>query len=149
MKKSILLLTACVLSGMLSVQLKAQGNLDRTGWIADAFQYDGDNYPENVLDGNRFSRWSSGKVQEGGEWISVDMLELQTFNRLIIDNQETSNDYPRGYEIYVSDDGEDWGDPVISGEGKEFLTVINFPDPITARYIKIVQTGEVYEFIWW
>lgn len=53
-----------------------------------------------------------------------------------------SNGRAKGYEIYVSDDGESWGDPVASGE---FPTaspqVVHFDQPVDGRFVKFVQTS--------
>lgn len=149
MKKSTLLLTASILCCLFCAQLKAQGNYDRTYWKATASMAEGENVPQHIIDGDRYSRWTSGQAQTGGEWIAVDMFRAQTFNRIIIDNDESANDYPRGYEIYVSDDGDNWGDVVMSGNGTPGLTIINLPVALTAQHVKIVQTGSVDEFVWW
>ncbi|MDR2382851.1 MAG: discoidin domain-containing protein, partial [Prevotellaceae bacterium] len=117
--------------------------LDRTGWIATASSFREGNPPDNTLDNNLNTRWTSGIFQEGGEWFQMDMLEPQTFNRILL-KQGTSGaaDYPRGYVLYLSDDRTNWGEPILTGAGEEGeTTVIELPEMKTNRFIRIVQTG--------
>ena len=39
--------------------------------------------------------------------------------RIELDASPSNNDYPRGYEVYVSDDPENWGAPVAIGESEK------------------------------
>ena len=55
-------------------------------------------------------------------------------------------DYPRGYEVFASDDPNDFGRPIASGTG-DVITTINF-DEVTARYVRIEQTGNDDRY-WW
>jgi hypothetical protein len=72
------------------------------------------------------------------------MGSTQIFNTIVLDNSTRPDHYPRGYEVYVSKDGETWGDPVSSGTGTPVLTTITFDTKI-ARYFRLVQTNESYE----
>jgi len=56
-------------------------------------------------------------------------------------------DYPRGYKVYVSDDGENWGETVATSSGSQSITKITF-EPQTKRYIKLEQTGSD-SYYWW
>jgi hypothetical protein len=99
--------------------------------------------PDKTLDNNLNTRWTSGIFQNGGEWFQMDMLEPQTFNRILL-KQGTSGtaDYPRGYELYLSDDETNWGEPLLTGTGTEGeATVIELPEAKTNRFIRLVQTG--------
>ena len=60
---------------------------------------------------------------------------------LTLDAKKSSNDYPRGYEVYVSFDGGSWGRPVVTGKGTKPVVEITFDRPVRTRFIKIVQTG--------
>ncbi|WP_419033163.1 discoidin domain-containing protein, partial [Dysgonomonas gadei] len=70
----------------------------------------------------------------------VDMLQPQKFNKIHLDYTESPNDGPDKYEIYVSDDGELWGEPIASGGGTKSTLKIELDDQ-EARYIRILQTG--------
>jgi hypothetical protein len=124
--------------------------LDRTGWIASASSSREGNPPSNTLDNNLSSRWTSGIFQNGGEWFQMDMREPQTFNRILL-KQGTDGiaDYPRGYELYCSDDESNWGEPVLTGAGTEGeVFAIELPESQTNQFIRIVQTGSVSNK-WW
>lgn len=123
--------------------------LDRQGWIVTASSSaSSGEIPEKTLDADLNSRWSSGVFQSGGEWFMVDMLEPQAFNRIVLKQGNSPDDYPRKYEVYVSDDGTEWSDIIQSGEGTAGEeTVISLPD-LLSRYLKIVQTGKASAH-WW
>jgi uncharacterized repeat protein (TIGR02543 family) len=120
--------------------------LPRTGWVASASSANGS--PANAIDGNISTRWSTGVNQANGQWFQVDMGSVQTFNRIIMDAGSSTGDYPRGYQVNVSNDGSNWGSPVATGTGSSAVTTITFA-PQTARYIRVTQTGSVSGTIWW
>jgi len=49
--------------------------------------------------------------------------------------------------VYVSPDGQNWGDAIAKGAGTEAKTEIAFA-PAKGRYVKIVQTGST-DGLWW
>jgi hypothetical protein len=75
------------------------------------------------------------------------MRSQQTFNEITLDAAASTGDYPRGYSVYVSNDGSTWGNPVVSGAGTSTLVTITLPTSHTAQYIKIAQTGSASS--WW
>jgi uncharacterized repeat protein (TIGR02543 family) len=117
--------------------------LPRTGWVASAST---GGSPGNAIDGNLGTRWSTGVSQANGQWFQVDMGSAQTFSRIVMDATGSAGDYPRGYQVYVSNDGSNWGSPVATGTGSA-VTTVNFASQ-TARYIRVTQTGSVAG-IWW
>ncbi|MBA4493000.1 discoidin domain-containing protein [Paenactinomyces guangxiensis] len=119
--------------------------LDRTGWTATSSVTSGDD-PNNILDGDLNTRWTTGQPMKPGQSLTVDMKTVKTFDRIIMDSAGSSNDYARGYEVYVSNNGASWGNPVASGTGRGAKIQVDFPEQ-TARYIKVVQTGNAS--YWW
>lgn len=131
--------------------------LVRTGWIPSASHYNtaGGNEPaSNAIDGNLNSYWTGGIGQAPGQWFQIDMLSQQTFNRIIVDTSNTTfTDYIRGCQVFVSNDGVNWGTTVASAvgaAGAQYVAnslTINFADQ-TARFIRIMlnasSTGN-----WW
>jgi hypothetical protein len=81
-----------------------------------------------------------------GMTFTLDMLAAQTFNQIVMDSTNSSNDYARGYKVYVSSDGMAWGNPVATGTGTQPVITVTFPTQ-TARFIQIVQTGSAS--FWW
>ena len=61
--------------------------------------------------------------------------------------RRSDGDYPRGYEVYVSNSRTKLGQPVAKGKGKNAVTEITFA-PTSGRYVKIVQTGKAEGLYW-
>lgn len=132
--------------------------LSRSGWSASASHYNtgGSNEPAgNALDGDVVSYWTNGIAQASGQWFQVDMKAAQVFNKIIIDTSSiTFTDYIRGCQVFVSNDGTNWGSAVATATGAPSATqytinslTITFATQ-TARYIRVVlnasSTGN-----WW
>jgi hypothetical protein len=66
---------------------------------------------------------------------------------LRLDATGSGGDYPRGYKVELSADGQTWGKPVATGEGKTALTEIKLP-PTKTKFIRITQTGSVKGLFW-
>ncbi|ANS76332.1 coagulation factor 5/8 type domain protein [Paenibacillus yonginensis] len=116
------------------------------GWTVTASSTAGGEDPQAMLDGIRDTRWSTGNPQTNGDFVVLDLGQEQTFDKVVMDSGNNADDYARGYEVYVSNDGESWGNPVASGEGKSSLVTAAFPLQ-TARYVKLVQTRS--DSHWW
>ncbi|MNN53359.1 F5/8 type C domain protein [compost metagenome] len=129
------------LSGPVSFTTK-EPYLDRTGWTATASHNSWS--AGRALDGNASTRWDTVSNQVYGQYFQIDMQASQTVNKLVLDASGSSSDFPRGYSVYVSQDGVEWGQPVASGTGSA-VTTVTFPDQ-TARFIRIVQTGAVARY---
>jgi len=110
---------------------------DRTGWTADASANAGS--AGLALDGDRTTAWNTGANQTSGQWFQVDLGTPTLFNRIYLDAAGLTGDYPRGYQILVSNDAVSWKD-AASGEGAVQQTVVRFA-PQVARYIRVAQTG--------
>jgi hypothetical protein len=82
-----------------------------------------------------------------GQWFQVDMGVTNLLSRIILDAGSSSSDYPRGYQVNLSNDGFNWGSPVATGAGASAVTTISFPTN-TARYIRVTQTGSAGG-LWW
>ena len=95
---------------------------------------------KNALDGNADTRWTTGCKMDKGMWFQLDLGVESEVLKLVLDTSGSPGDYPRGYEVYVSDQTNNWGDPVAKGEGKGPVTDITCK-PKTGRYVRIVQTG--------
>jgi len=119
--------------------------LSRTGWTATSNPTSGD-VPANLLDGVMTTRWSTGAAMTNGQYLVVDMKAAQSFNRIVMDSTNAANDYARGYQVYVSNDGTNWGSAVATGTGNAAVITVDFAAQ-SARYIKVLQTGTSSS--WW
>jgi hypothetical protein len=77
----------------------------------------------------------------------VDMGAASTFNELVLNSVNSANDYPRGYQVSVSADGINWGNPIATGSGTSGTTTVPLA-PQAARYIRITQTGSANGTFW-
>lgn len=106
----------------------------------------------HAIDGLTGERFSTGQPQVGGEYIQINFGKVVTFDRVTLQlfNNDV-NDYPRGYAVRVTNDGNANAVPVVSGVGTPGgSTVIDLPAPATGQYLRITQTGAVApETKWW
>lgn len=121
--------------------------LARTGWVATASNTDqyGD-VPANMLDSNIGSRWSSGTGESRGMWVEMDLGSNQTFDKVLLDSGNSTSDYARGADVYVSTDGSTWtkvGSVNVTGQPVELATFATQ----TARYIEVKSTSTSGN--WW
>lgn len=136
-----------VANGLGHTKTPVSGMLDRTGWTATASNTNGNEIPGKALDSLVSTRWATGTGQTNGMWFTVDMKASKTFHKVVLDTANFSaNDYPAAYQLFVSNDGTNWGSAVATGVGTATSTTISFTDK-TARYIKVVQTGTSQS--WW
>ncbi len=122
------------------------GVLNRSGWTATASRSYTGQPPSFALDGNASTSWTTGGPQQSGDYFQVDMQSTQQFSKIVLDTTGSENDYPRGYAVYVSNDGNNWGSAIASGSGSSPVTTITFATQ-SARYIKVVLTAG--DGLWW
>jgi alpha-L-rhamnosidase len=138
----------------------AEGKLlDKKLWTASAsvndslFLFSGAKIPievpaANAIDGDHWTGWRDmTRKQYPGQWLKVDMKKKQKFNRIVLDNTWAQWDSPVKYSISVSNDDQNWGEPVITGDGQPGISDISFPMQ-DSRYIKITQTGVNLTYNW-
>jgi hypothetical protein len=121
--------------------------LSRTGWIATASLTCQNDIPAHVLDGSASTRWSSGVNQASGQWFQVDMLTPQLFDGLSIDATTSTGDFPRGFQVFVSNDGASWGSAIASATGTGPLVTVAL-GPQSARFFRIVLNSSITTN-WW
>src|SRR5262249_1214222 len=102
--------------------------------------------PSNAIDDNVSTRFTTSASQTNGQVFQVNMGVPATFTQITLDAGSSSNDYPRGFQVYVSDDGANWRGPLLSGSPDPSFVTISFPYQ-TAQYIQVVQTGTASN--WW
>jgi beta-glucosidase len=119
--------------------------LPRTGWVASATPSSTTDVPARMLDGDTATRWSTGTPMRAGHTVTVDLGGARTFGRVVVDAGPSANDFPRGYQIAVSDDGVTWRQ-VATGTGTTALVDVTVGSQ-TARFLRITQTGSATS--WW
>ena len=119
---------------------------DRASWKLTA-SHGGDKL-ENSIDGEQGSRWDTGTVQRPGMWFSIVMAEPVNVLALTLDTRGSNDDYPRGFTVQTSLDGESWSDPVAEGRGVHPVTEIELSGSEKAKHIRITQTGSSPNKYW-
>ncbi|WP_434740455.1 DUF1996 domain-containing protein [Micromonospora sp. SH-82] len=117
--------------------------LDRSGWTATASGAGRGSEPAKMLDGDPRSRFTTGNPMVNGQSVTVDMRSSRSVSGISL--VSNGADYARGYQVFLSTDGSNWGSPVASGPGAE--TIAADFSPRNARYIRVVQTGSASN--WW
>ncbi len=100
-----------------------------------------------AIDGKIKTRFDTARPQAPGMWYEIELPKPATVSGLLLDAGESTRDYPRGYQVEISNDGATWGKPVASGKGDSPVTEITFP-PSKGKFIKIVQTGSADGLYW-
>jgi len=96
-----------------------------------------------AVDGNKETRWKSlvSQSKGAGIWFMLDLRTEKTIRRIVLEgSRRKPRDFPREYEVYVSNDPNEWGKPVVTGKGRKTTVEIRIP-PTAGRYLKIVSTG--------
>ena len=108
--------------------------MSRSAWTTTASSTEPGGSPQNAVDGSLASRWSSGKPMTGGEWFQIDLGSVQTFDRIVLDSGSSVNDFARGYQILISNNGTDWATqlPVAVGTGNNPLTDVSLAGPVSS-----------------
>jgi hypothetical protein len=126
--------------------LESGFTLDRAGWEATSNAPSSSaDAPSNALDGNYSSRFSTDKDQVAGLYFDVSLGKPSNFNELKMSMPGSPNDYARGFDAYVSNDGSTWS-KVASCTGSSTPQVVSF-SPQTAQYVKVVLTASAD--VWW
>ena len=118
---------------------------DRTAWVLTA-SHGVDNLAL-AIDADTSTRWATAQRQAPNQWLAVELPKARTFNRIVLNSEQSPNDYPQGFEVYVSNDGSNWGEPVLTGTGNQSTTILHF-EAVEAKHFRIVQTGTSTRF-WW
>lgn len=100
-----------------------------------------------AFDNNIDSRWTSNAWQKPGIWFELDLSREADIRGIVLDTTRSAEDFPRGYQVHAYTDPENLGTAIATGQGEGPVTEITF-EPVRARYIRIVQTGES-ESRWW
>lgn len=102
----------------------------------------------NAVDGDEstfwHSRWS-GEAANPPHFLVIDYAKPLAIAAVkYVARVDGDNGHVRDYEIYLSQDGQEWGIPAAKGRigrdaGEE---IIQLPQPVTARYLKFVVLSE-------
>ncbi|MDP4848298.1 MAG: discoidin domain-containing protein, partial [Akkermansiaceae bacterium] len=92
-----------------------------------------------AFDGNDKTRYTTDKSMAPGMWIQIEFPEARQISGINLDTSRSKGDFPRGYQVQVSEDGKQWSAPVTEGPGLAKLQIL-FSTTRT-KFIRITQTG--------
>jgi len=91
------------------------------------------------------TRWSTGNDPYPHE-IQIDLGNLyRIYTFTYLNRQDGENGRVREYELYISEDNVDWGEPVMIGEFVNTAApqTLELPEPVVGRYFRFVGLSEV------
>jgi hypothetical protein len=136
------------LYGPVNCGASASGSaLDRSHWAATAnVPYNSSYAPALALDGNLATRFSTGAVQQAGQYLQVDTGSAHIFDEVALLAPGSPTDYAPGYSVQISNDARSWT-TVASCTGTSAVEVTSFP-PQYARYVRVMVTQPDAKY-WW
>jgi mono/diheme cytochrome c family protein len=100
-----------------------------------------------AVDGDPATRYDTKAPMSAGMWFTIELPAETEICGLQLDYAKSANDFPRGYTVELSGDGETWAPPVAKGVGANGSTSVDFP-PAKAKWIRITQTGKMPGTFW-
>ncbi len=104
----------------------------------------------NLVDGDPSTIWHtmySITLAKYPHWVDFDAGEAKLMKGFtLLPRQSGTNGWVKDYEIYVSQDGKNWGDPIHKGAfaANAELKRVMFTKPVKARYIRFRALNEQY-----
>lgn len=96
-------------------------------------------FPKSYLtDGKTDTRWSTETSPT--QWAYVDLGETYNMNFFSFD-WESEGEHPTQFNVYVSDDPENWGEPVKAVDKVDgAYSEVTLDEPVAGRYVKLEVT---------
>ena len=100
--------------------------------------------PENLIDGDRCPGDIHGKWCIGGKkehWVIIDLeqaYQIYQFKTFDCGMKENPADNVKNYKIWVSDDPENWGEPVVNATNRPETEKEDNIRPAVGRYVKFM-----------
>jgi hypothetical protein len=98
-----------------------------------------DEGPENAVDGDPSSRWSSASADSS--WLAVDLGETHRISRIRIEwgvEYSWASTYSFDFAIQVSGDGENWTDVTNAANERDLVTDARVA-PVDARFVRVLS----------
>lgn len=100
--------------------------------------------PDNLIDGVQVpgsvrDKWCIGGSKQ--HWVVIDLkqaYQIYRFQFFDCGNKENYSDNVKNYKIWVSDDAENWGEPVVDETGRPENTKDDYVKPVVGRYVKFM-----------
>ena len=130
--------------------------INKSAWkLVSADSQHGGNEAKLAFDGKNNTFWHteySGSEPPCPHTIIVDMQNIYkvTAFTYLARQDGSQNGMVKAYEVYLSNDGKTWGQPVVTGEFKNTtaLQVAKLKKAVIGRYLKFVATSEINGKAW-
>ena len=130
--------------------------ISNSGWtLVSADSYQGGNEARLAFDGNTSTFWHTAwgaSETSHPHTIIVDMKKIYDVTAFTYLGRQDGNQngMVKGYSVYLSVDGNNWGTAVASGEFKNTtaLQVVKLSKATPGRYLKFVATSEINGKAW-
>jgi HEAT repeat protein len=96
--------------------------------------------PAVMSDGNTSTFWQV-PANVAGTWIRADLHSPRPVRKIFLDHRGRGWGYPGKFDVQVSNQPDQPGDPVLSTEGERVETVVTLPAGIRGRYVWLRLTG--------
>ena len=100
-----------------------------------------------ALDGNATTRWTTRETQRSDQFYEINFNSIKLFDRILLDTTGSNSDYPRSYEVQVSNNGINFTTIATGTPNNDPLNLITFSSQST-RYLRIEQNGSSNRN-WW
>jgi glucose/arabinose dehydrogenase/mono/diheme cytochrome c family protein len=149
-----------------------EGAMPRMAIVGTGWKVTASHNPATASDALSIRPWTSGRAQEPGMWLQVEVPEPIMVTEVQFESAPASVEsepaaagaptrtsigggrgapgappaaappvgFPRAFQIQVSMDGTNWGQPVATGKGTGTSTSASFA-PVRAKFVRITQTG--------
>ena len=108
----------------------------------------------NAIDGNPDTFWHTQWGEDSPDYPHEIVLELESSAKIkgltyLARQDEGTNGMIKGYEIYLSDDGKEFGQPVAQGEftGEREKQSVSFPAK-ACKFVKLKALSEINGEAW-
>lgn len=130
--------------------------ISKTGWkLVSADSQHSGNEATKAFDNNNSTFWHtewSGSEPRCPHTIIINMNKIYEVTAITYLSRQdgNSNGMVKEYEVYLSVDGQNWGNPVVSGEFKNTtaLQIAKLPKATPGKYIKFVAKSEINGNAW-
>jgi hypothetical protein len=108
----------------------------------------------NVLDGDPETIWHTEWYSQSPGYPHEIVFQLdksyQIENFSYLPRKSQSNGRIKDYEIYISNDQDNWGDPVLTGKWPDETAqqIEDLPSPVSGQFVKLKALSEVNGNLW-
>jgi len=104
--------------------------------------------PQYAIDGKLTTRYSTGRHAVGTEWFRVDLCRMVSVDGINLNDTVDPTNVAASYNVEVSMDGTAWIQVAASPTTAPANLTVTFA-PVSARYVRINQTGAIPMNDWW